>query len=143
MNYDRTMNSNAVLHATMHTDKPVLRGEIYWVAPEEDRGSIPPIAHPYVVVQDDVFNASRIDTVVVCGITSNMKRVSEPGTVLLDENEGGLGRRSIVVASQVSCVGKAQLGARIGMLGSDRVEQILAALGFVNRTQRARCQTGA
>jgi len=126
-------------NSTLHCDRHILRGEIYWVAPEEDRGAVPPIAHPYVVVQDDVFNASRIDTVVVCGITSNMKRVSEPGTVLLDEHEGGLSRRSIVLASQISCVGKIMLGARIGMLGGDRVEQILAALRFVNRTQQARC----
>lgn len=128
------------VNPTLHGNRHILRGEIHWVALEEDRGSVPPIAHPYVVVQDDVFNASRIDTVVVCGITSNMKRVSEPGTVLLDENEGGLSRRSIVLASQVSCVGKNQLGARIGMLGGERVEQILAALGFVNRSQQARFQ---
>jgi len=116
----------------------ILRGEVYWISPEEDRGSIPPIAHPYVVVQDDLFNASRIDTVVVCGITSNLNRMSEPGTVLLDENEGGLSRRSIVLASHVSSVDKARLGARIGMLGQHRVEQILAALRFVNRIQQAR-----
>ena len=113
----------------------ILRGDIYWIAPEEERGAIPPIAHPYVVVQDDLFNASRIDTVIVCGISSNLKRVSEPGTVLLDEHEGGLGRRSVVLASQISCVRKAQLGARIGRLGQDRVAQVLAALGFVNRLQ--------
>lgn len=125
-------------NSTLHCNQPILRGEIYWVAPEEDRGSVPPIAHPYVIVQEDVFNASRIDTVVVCGISSNMKRVSEPGTVLLDDNEGGLERRSIVLASQVSCVRKMQLGARIGMLDGHRVEQILAALRFVNRAQQAR-----
>lgn len=134
MYYDRAMAANF----TLHGNKQILRGEIYWVAPEEDRGAVPPIAHPYVVVQDDVFNASRVHTVVVCGITSNMKRVSEPGTVLLDDGEGGLTRRSIVLASQISCVGKIQLGARIGMLGGERVEQILAALRFVNTAQQAR-----
>lgn len=113
----------------------ILRGAIYWIAPDEDRGSVPPIAHPYVVVQDDVFNASRLDTVIVCGITSNMKRVAEAGTVLLDEHEGGLNRRSIVLASQISCVGKARLGERIGFLEPQRVDQILAALRFVNRQQ--------
>lgn len=117
---------------------PVLRGELYWIAPDEDRGAIPPIAHPYVVVQDDLFNASRIGTVVVCGISSNLKRASEPGTVLLDENEGGLSRRSIVLASQVSSVDKTRLGARIGRLDQHRIEQILAALRFVNRIQQAR-----
>jgi mRNA interferase MazF len=115
----------------------ILRGEVYWIAPEEDRGSIPPIAHPYVVLQDNLFNASRISTVVVCGITSNLKRASEPGTVLLDPNEGGLSRRSIVLASQISSVDKNQLGERIGMLSEQRVEQILSALRFVNHAHGA------
>jgi len=116
----------------------ILRGDIYWVAPDEDRGAVPPIAHPYVVVQDDLFNASRIDTVVVCGITSNLKRVGEFGTVLLDENEGGLCRRSIVLASQISSVGKSQLGERIGRLADRRVEQIMAALRLVHSAHQGR-----
>lgn len=120
-----------------HRHAAILRGEIYWIAPTEDRGSVPPIAHPYLVVQDDLFNASRVDTVVVCGITSNLKRVSEPGTVLLDEHEGGLSRRSIVLASQISSVGKAQLGERIGMLDQRRVEQVLAALRLVHGLHQA------
>jgi mRNA interferase MazF len=116
----------------------IRRGDIYWIAPEEDRGAVPPIPHPYVVVQDDIFNASRIGTVVVCGITSNLKRVAEPGTVLLDEREGGLLRRSVVLASQISSVPKAQLGVRIGALTADRVEQILAALRLVHNLQQSR-----
>lgn len=115
----------------------VRRGEIYWIAPDEDRGSIPRIAHPYLVVQDDLFNASRIATVVVCGITSNLKRVAEPGTVLLDDNEGGLSRRSVVLAAQISSVEKSQLGEPIGRLTDSRVEQVLAALRFVNNIQQA------
>jgi mRNA interferase MazF len=126
------------VHSTLQSHAPILRGEIYWISPEEDRGSIPPIAHPYVVVQDDVFNASRINSVIVCGITSNLKRASEVGTVLLDENEGGLTRRSVVLASQVSNVDKAQFGAFIGTLSSQRIEQILAALRFVNGVQQHR-----
>lgn len=122
---------------TASRDRDILQGEIYWVAPEEDRGAIPPIAHPYVVVQDDLFNASRIHTVIVCGISSNLKRVMEPGTVLLDQGEGGLHRPSVVLASQVSCIDKAKLGARIGKLDPGRVEQILAALRVINRVHQA------
>ena len=88
-------------------------------------------------MQDDLINASRIGTVIVCGITSNLKRAAEPGTVLLDENEAGLTRRSIVLASQISSVPKVQLGERIGALTADRVEQILAALRLVHNLQKA------
>jgi len=110
---------------------PIRRGQLYWVAPEECHGSIPAINHPYVVVQDDLFNASRISTVVVCGITSNLKRASEPGAILLEPGEGGLQRQSVVLASQISSVPKAHLGECIGMLSEQRFEQILENLRFL------------
>ncbi|MCP3140352.1 type II toxin-antitoxin system PemK/MazF family toxin [Pyxidicoccus xibeiensis] len=106
------------------------QGDIYWIAPDEARGSVPAIAHPHVVVQEDVFNRSRIHSVVVCALTSNLKRANEPGNVLLDEGEGNLSRRSVVVVSQVSAVDKTQLGAYIGALSEQRVQQILAGMRF-------------
>jgi len=106
------------------------RGDIFWVEPDETRGSVPGIPHPHVVVQEDVFNRSRIGTVIVCALTSNLKRANEPGNVLLDPGEGNLTKRSVVVVSQVSSVLKAQLGELIGTLSEERVEQILAGLRF-------------
>jgi mRNA interferase MazF len=83
-----------------------------------------------VVVQDDVFNHSRITTTVVCALTSNLHRASEPGNVLLDVGEGNLPRQSVVVVSQISSVEKISLGERIGSLSDARVDQILAGLRF-------------
>lgn len=110
------------------------RGDLFWVEPDDARGSVPGVRHPHVVVQDDVLNASRIHTVVVCALTSNLKRANEPGNVLLDPGEGDLERRSVVVVSQVSSIDKSQLGARIGSLSQERVEQILSGLRFQQRS---------
>lgn len=106
------------------------RGDLFWLEPDESRGSVPGHPHPHVVVQDDVFNHSRITTVVVCALTSNLNRANEPGNVLLEPGEGNLVKQSVVVVSQVSTVYKARLGERIGALSHDRVEQILAGLRF-------------
>lgn len=106
-------------------------GDIFWVAADESIGSISGSPHPHVVVQDDVFNHSRIATVVVCSLSSNLKRISEPGVVLLDAGEGGLERQSVVIASQVSSIRKDRLGERIGSLSNQRVEQVIAALRFL------------
>lgn len=114
--------------ATRH--RRIERGELYWLAPADARGP----AHPHVVVQDDVFNASRITTVVVCALTSNLHRANEPGNVLLDEGEGDLPRRSVVVVSQIDSVEKARLGERIGRLSGVRVDEILAGLRFQQRS---------
>ena len=106
------------------------RGDVFWVVPDDGQGSAPGLAHPHVVLQDDVFNHSRITTTVVCALTSNLRRAGEPGNVLLEAGEGNLPKRSVVVVSQVSSVAKARLRERIGSLSDERVGQILAGLRF-------------
>jgi mRNA interferase MazF len=106
------------------------RGDVFWIEPDDSRGPAPTYSHPHVVVQDDVFNHSRVTTVVVCALTSNLHRASEPGNVLLDRGEGNLAKQSVVVVSQVSSVDKARLGERIGSLSAARVTQILDGLRF-------------
>ncbi len=105
-------------------------GDVFWIALDEEHGSLPPIAHPHVVVQADVLNRSRLTTVVVCALTSNLKRAGEPGNVLLDLGEANLPMQSVVVVSQVSSVDKRRLGERIGTLSQARVEKILDGLRF-------------
>jgi mRNA interferase MazF len=106
------------------------RGDVFWVGPDDSRGAVPAYSHPHVVVQEDVFNHSRITTVVVCALTTNLHKASEPGNVLLEVGEGGLPKQSVVVVSQISSVEKTRLGERIGSLSDARVEQVLAGLRF-------------
>ena len=115
-------------------DTEIRRSDIFWLAPDDARGPAPSYAHPYVVVQADVFNHSRISTVVVCALTSNLSKASEPGNVLLDPGEGDLPKRSAVVVSQICSVEKSRLGARIGALSEARVEEIIAGLRFLQRS---------
>jgi mRNA interferase MazF len=106
------------------------RGDVFWIGPDDSREPVPNYSHPHVVVQDDLFNHSRITTVVVCALTSNLHRASEPGNVLLDVGEGNLPKQSVVVVARVSSVDKARLGERIGSLSDTRVGQILDGLRF-------------
>lgn len=76
-------------------------------------------------MQNNVFNRSRIDTVVVCVITSNLKRAKAPGNVLLDGGEAGLPKRSVVNVSQVFTVDKSDLQEKVGTLSSRRMRQVL------------------
>jgi len=114
------------------------QGDIYWLQVEAPQAAQPGIPHPHVVVQDNVFNHSRIDTVVICALTSNLKRASLPGNVLLEAGEANLPRQSVVEASKVSSVGKAQLGEYIGSLSEPRIQQILAGMRFLEQSFFAR-----
>jgi mRNA interferase MazF len=60
------------------------QGDIFWIDLEEPKGSEPGYRHPHVVVQNNLFNRSKIGTVVVCALTSN-KRANTPGNVLLEK----------------------------------------------------------
>lgn len=106
----------------------IKQGDVYWVTLEES--SYP---HPQVVIQEDVINHSRIHTIVVCGLTTNLKQANFPGNVLLEPGEANLPRQSVVVVSQVSTVEKKRLGEYIGTLTPQRINQILAGMRFLQR----------
>jgi mRNA interferase MazF len=78
-----------------------------------------------VVVQNEVFNRSRLSTVVVCTLTSSLKRAQVPGNVLLEEGEANLPKPSVVIVSQLFTVDREDLVERIGTLSAERVRQIL------------------
>jgi mRNA interferase MazF len=107
------------------------QGDIYWVELGEPSGSEPGYTHPYVVIQNNLFNHSRLNTVLMCALTSNLKRANAPGNVLLDDGEANLSKRSVVVVSQVLTVDKGQLGEFIGTLSNKRILQILQGLRLV------------
>ena len=101
------------------------QGDIFWIDLDVPSGSEPGYYHPCVVIQNNVFNHSRISTVVVCALTSNLRRAAAPGNVLLEAGEANLPERSVVNISQILTVSKTQLGEKIGTLLIERVRQIL------------------
>ena len=107
------------------------QGDIYWIELEEASGSEPGYRHPHVVVQNNVFNQSQIRTVVVCALTSNLKRADAPGNVLLDKKETGLPKQSVVNVSQIFTVDKSQLGEYVSTLSPKRLRDLLNGIKLV------------
>lgn len=101
------------------------QGDVYWIDMGDPEGPGPALLHPHVVIQNNVFNRSRIRTVVVCALTSNLKRASSPGNVLLEPGEANLPKQSVVNVSQVFTVDKADLTEHIGTLSRKRIYEIL------------------
>ncbi len=121
------------------TPKLIYQGDIYWALAAKQSGEDKGIPHPQIVLQDDLFNHSRIQTVIVCGLTSNLKRVSEPGNFLLNVGEANLEKPSVVLVSQLESLNKSDLGEWIGRLSAERVEQILAGIRFQQRAYFRSC----
>ena len=94
-------------------------------------GSAPGYDRPYLVVQNNAFNSSRINTVVVCGLTSNLRRAGDPGNVLLFPGEADLPEQSVVNVSQIATVDQRRLRARIGTLSSERIREVIRGVDLV------------
>jgi mRNA interferase MazF len=109
----------------------IQQGDLYWIDLGEPSGSESGYRHPHVVVQNNVFNQSRINTVVVCALSSNMKRGKVPGNVELKAGEGGLPKASVVIVTQLFTVDKEMLEDQIGTLSVKRVRQILDGIDLV------------
>ena len=101
------------------------QGDIYWVEVDEPSGSAPGYTHPHVVMQNNLYNQSKIRTVIVCVLTSNLRYAEVPGNVLLEKGEANLPKTSVVNVSQLLTVDKSQLGEYIGSLSLKRIHQIL------------------
>lgn len=104
------------------------RGEVWWADLGEPVGSGPGYRHPVVVISTDTFNESRISTVIVVMITSNLRLAAAPGNVRVTARETGLRKESVVNVSQVLTVDKGVLMERIGHLPAERLAETEAGL---------------
>lgn len=109
----------------------IRQGEVYWVELGEPRGSAPGYRHPHVVISNDIFNRSRLRTVVVCALTSTLARTSSPGNVLLPGGEANLPKDSVVNVTQLVTVDKEDLLEKIGMLSPSRLVEIIEGIMLV------------
>ncbi|MGB7906192.1 MAG: type II toxin-antitoxin system PemK/MazF family toxin [Steroidobacteraceae bacterium] len=89
------------------------RGEIWWASLPAPTGSGPGFRRPVLVLQSDPFNQSRIATVVVAAITSNLALAEAPGNVRLGRNDSGLSKASVVNVSQIVTLDRNVLTQRI------------------------------
>jgi mRNA interferase MazF len=116
----------------------ISQGDIYWIDLEIPSGSEPGYRHPHVIVQNNLINQSRIHTVVVCQLTSNLKRAELPGNVLLNKQETNLSKDSVVNVTQILTVDKSRLGDYIGTLSRRRVLEILEGIRLIIEPRDAR-----
>jgi mRNA interferase MazF len=101
------------------------QGDVFWVDLGKPSGSEPGYRHPHLVIQNNVFNKSRINTVVVCSLTSNLRRAQSPGNVSLQKGEANLTKQSVINITQIFTVDKEDLTEKIGSISSERISQVL------------------
>ena len=106
----------------------IRQGDIFWVDLGEPHGSEPAYRHPHVVVQNNVFNISKINTVVVCALTSNVKKAGTPGNVLLRKGEANLPKESVVNITHLLTANKTDLQEKIGSVPASKTREIIEGI---------------
>lgn len=82
----------------------IRQGDVYWADLGAPRGSEPGYRRPVLVVQSDIFNDTRLRTVVVCALFSNLEYARFPGNVVIPARESGLRRDSVANATQIATI---------------------------------------
>lgn len=106
-------------------------GDVVWVDLPSIAGSAPAGRRPALVLQQDRFNRSRIQTIVVAALTSTVKLASAPGNVRLPKGEAGLPKASVVNVSQLMAIDRDLVRGKLGRLSNRRLAQVWEGLRLV------------
>ena len=109
----------------------IRRGDLWWADLGRPRGSNPALRRPVLVVQAEAFNQSRISTVVVASLTTNLKLAAAPGNVACRPRGTGLPQPSVVNVSQLSTLDRRFLLDRIGSLPAPVLREVEDGLKLV------------
>jgi mRNA interferase MazF len=107
------------------------RGELWWADLGEPRGSSPAFRRPVLVVQDDLLNASALQTVMVAPLTSNLRRAEAIGNVPLPPSETSLDRGSVALVCQLMALDKTFFDELAGSLSASARRKVDAGLKLV------------
>ena len=109
----------------------IKKGNIYWINFSPATGSELKDMHPAVVVQATHINNTAINTVVVVGITSNIRLKDIKGNVYIKKNHFGLKKDSVINISQIFTVDKIRLEKYIGTLPLPVLEEVYFGLDLL------------
>lgn len=107
------------------------QGDVFWASLPAPTGSSPGFRRPVIIVQGDAFNASRLATVVVVPLTSNLRWATAPGNLLLRGQATGLSRDSVANVSQIVAVDRITLSERVGRVSAGELELVLRGIDLV------------
>ena len=109
----------------------VKQGEIYWIDFGDPKGSEAAYKRPFLIIQNNIFNSTKVSTVVGCVLTSNLKRKSVPGCVLLQKGEANLSKKSVINTTQIYTINKDECFDIIGQLSEQRIKDVIDGISLL------------
>jgi mRNA interferase MazF len=109
----------------------MMRGEIWWADFGIPFGSEPGFRRPVVVIQDNSFNKSDINTTIVIPLTTNIALAEAPGNLLFKKSVTKLSKESACVVSQIGVIDKDRLIEKIHKLDKEIILEIEIGIRLV------------
>jgi len=109
----------------------MIRGEIWQAEFGIPYGSEIGYNRPVLIVQDDTFNESRIRTVVVLPLTTNLCLLDAPGNVLLRKKESKLINDSVIIVAQLYAIDRSRFKEKISKVTKEIMEQVETGMKLV------------
>jgi len=107
------------------------RGELWWADFGLPFGSEPGYKRPVLVIQNDLFNKSKINTAIVIPLTTNLLLAEAPGNILVTKNESKLKKDSVLVISQIKAIDRERLIEKITAVDTDILKKVEDSIMFV------------
>jgi mRNA interferase MazF len=114
----------------------MIRGELWWADLGIPFGSEPGYKRPVLIIQNDFFNMSKINTTIVIPLTTNLMWAEAPGNIFIAKGESNLAKDSVISIPQMEVIDKRRLIERISKIDRRIIENIenniLFVLGIYN-----------
>jgi mRNA interferase MazF len=107
------------------------RGEIWFGEFGIPYGSEIGYSRPVLIVQDDGFNQSRIKTIVVLPLTTNLRLLDAPGNVLVKKKESKLREDSVIIVTQLYAIDRSRLREKHSKITKETMEEVEIGIKLV------------
>lgn len=115
----------------------IARGQLWRADLGLPRGSAPALLRPVLIVSADQYNRSRLQTVTVAVVTTNVRLASLPGNVAIPSDLELLPEDSVVNVTRIATIDRLALEEQLGQIPDWLQAQvdtgIQRALGLLRR----------
>jgi mRNA interferase MazF len=107
------------------------RGELWWADFGIPFGSEPGYKRPVLIIQNDFFNNSKINTTIVIPLSTNLILAEVPGNILITKHESKLKKDSVLTISQIEVIDRQRLIEKITKIDKTIIEKVENNILFI------------
>ncbi|UTC62177.1 type II toxin-antitoxin system PemK/MazF family toxin [Treponema sp. OMZ 788] len=109
----------------------MMRGELWFADLGIPFGSETGYRRPVIIMQNDLFNVSKIRTIEVVPLTTNLILGEAPGNVIINKKNSKLPKDSVAVVSQLTAIDKTRFIEKIGKINKNLIKEIESGIRLV------------